>query len=267
MTELSNLKPLTNSSDWAHLYDPNGAAPSLTLNQAYEKFFWGDLLPRLLKDLVPGGRLIELGSAPGRYAVMLSKMSKYEPFGVEYTESGAKLNKRTFEHFGINPANVFHDSFLSPNFISQHQNSFDVVSSFGLIEHFDDPKGAVKAHLELLKTGGTLVVSVPNYLGWNGFWLKIMDPKLADGHNFDVMKLTNFKSMFENSGLDIQYLGMAARYHYFFNGKQTGLRRFIQLLHVNAEPIIHKVLSLASKFINVETRFFSPYLLCVARKR
>ncbi len=267
MTEVSNLKPLTNDSDWAHLYDPNGAAPSLKLEQPYEKFFWGNLLPRLLKDVRSGGRLIELGSAPGRYAMMLSKMSNTEPFGVEYTESGAMLNRRTFEYFGVSPTNVYHDSFLNPDFIAQHSNSFDVVSSFGLIEHFDNPKAAVDAHLKLLKSGGTLVVSVPNYLGWNGLWLKIMDPKLASGHNFEVMKLPVFKSMFEDAGMDIQYLGMAARYHYFFNGKQTGWRRLVQLLHINIEPIIHKIFGGVSRFMNVESCYFSPYLLCVAKKR
>jgi SAM-dependent methyltransferase len=267
MNQISDLKPLTDDSDWAHLYDANGPAPSLTLTQPYEKYFWGDLLPRLVQKVKPGGRLIELGSAPGRYAMMLSKMSNTEPFGVEYTESGAALNRRTFEHFGVNPGNVFHDSFLSPDFIANHRNSFDAVSSFGLIEHFHNPKAAVEAHLAILKPGGTLIVSVPNYRGWNGFWMNIMDPKLADGHNFDVMKLPVFKSLFEGGQLDIEYLGMAARYHFFFSGNQTGWRRVMQLIHINIEPIIHKILGLAAKFMNVESRFFSPYILCVARKR
>jgi SAM-dependent methyltransferase len=165
MTQLSNLKPLTKNSDWAHLYDANGAAPSLKLGPTYEKIFWGEMLPKLLKDVKSGGRLIELGSAPGRYAMILSKMSQTEPFGVEYTESGAALNRRTFEHYGVSATNVYHDSFLNPDFIAQHSGSFDVVSSFGLIEHFDNPKVAVDAHLALLKPGGTLVVSVPNYRG------------------------------------------------------------------------------------------------------
>jgi SAM-dependent methyltransferase len=267
MTQSLDLKPLTDNADWAHLYDASGPAPSLVFDQANEKYFWGDLLPRLTKKIKAGGRVIELGSAPGRYAMILSKMSNTEPFGVEYTESGAALNRRTFEHFGVNPANVFHDNFLNPDFIKQHSNSFDAVSSFGLIEHFDNPKIAVDAHLAILKPGGTLIVTVPNYRGWNGFWMNIMDPKLADGHNFEVMKLSVFKRLFEGSDLEIDYLDMAARYHYFFGGKQTGWRRLLQLIHVNAEHVIHKILSVASKFMNVETRYFSPHLLCVARKR
>jgi SAM-dependent methyltransferase len=267
MNQTTDLKPLTDNADWAHLYDANGPASSLILDQPYEKYFWTELLPRLTKKIKAGGRLIELGSAPGRYAMMLSKMSQTVPHGVEYTESGAALNRRTFEHFGVNPANVFHDSFLNPEFVARHRNSFDAVSSFGLIEHFDNPKAAVDAHLAILKPGGTLIISVPNYRGWNGFWLNIMDPKLADGHNFEVMKLPVFKKLFEASELEIDYLDMAARYHFFFSGKQTGWRRLLQLVHINAEPIIHKILGFVSNFMNVESRYFSPYILCVARKR
>lgn len=151
-------------------------------------------------------------------------------------------------------------------FIERHKNSYDLVESFGLIEHFENPAAALDAHIDLLKPDGTLVVSIPNYRGWNGIWMRLVDPGLAKGHNFEIMKLPVFKALFNRSELDIQYIGMAARYHYFFAGKQSGFKRFIQLIHINLEPAIHWILAKLSKSLNVETEFFSPYMVCVARK-
>ena len=45
---------------------------------------------------------------------------------------------------------------------------FDVVMSRGFIEHFDEPSSVVDRHLDLLKPGGLLVVSIPNLRGVNG---------------------------------------------------------------------------------------------------
>jgi len=43
--------------------------------------------------------------------------------------------------------------------------SFDFVTSFGLIEHFDDPTLLVKEQIDLLKPNGMALITIPNYGG------------------------------------------------------------------------------------------------------
>jgi 2-polyprenyl-3-methyl-5-hydroxy-6-metoxy-1,4-benzoquinol methylase len=257
---------LTEQSDWEGLYGDDRPAPRIELTQSYEIFVFGKLIPGLLSAVTPGSRLIELGSAPGRYALLIARQINATPFGVEYTETGAKLNKKTFQQNGVSPDNVFHDDFLNPEFRARHKEAFDVVSSFGLIEHFEDPASAVAAHIDLVKPGGMLVISIPNYRGWNGLWMKWMCPEIARGHNFDIMKLETFKKLFQMEGFTPKYLGMAGQYHFMPSSQKSGLRRFAHLVHINLEPAIRWLLSGLARFVNVESRYFSPYLLYVGQK-
>jgi 2-polyprenyl-3-methyl-5-hydroxy-6-metoxy-1,4-benzoquinol methylase len=39
--------------------------------------------------------------------------------------------------------------------------------SWGLIEHFTDTESVISAHVNLLKPGGILIVSIPNLRGFN----------------------------------------------------------------------------------------------------
>src|SRR5687767_1378853 len=49
--------------------------------------------------------VLEVGSAPGSFLVKFSRAFGTVPYGVEYTESGAELNRRTFVEHGLDPAN------------------------------------------------------------------------------------------------------------------------------------------------------------------
>ena len=147
------------------------------------------------------------------------------------------------------------------------QSLSPLVSSFGLIEHFSDPVEAVAAHIDLLKPGGTLVISIPNLRGFTGLLKPLMAPRLTDGHNVEIMRLPVFRKLFARPDLEVAYIGMAARFHFYFTGPATGLRRFLQLVAVNLESPLHRLMAIAGKILPMESRFFSPYLLCVARKR
>jgi hypothetical protein len=56
-----------------------------------------------------------------------------------------------------------------------------------VIEHFDDPLGIVKRHIDLLKPGGVAVISVPNYGGWMGRAQGWLDPENLAIHNVGIM--------------------------------------------------------------------------------
>lgn len=59
---------------------------------------------------------------------------------------------------------------------------FDVVVSFGLIEHFSNTTEIVAALSRLIKPGGLIFTNVPNMHGTTGFAQKILDKGVYDIH-------------------------------------------------------------------------------------
>jgi SAM-dependent methyltransferase len=74
---------------------------------------------------------------------------------------------------------VFHTSFPPAG--------YDVVYSSGLIEHFDDPRNIVRAHVALVKPGGKALIAIPDYGGIYGRLQRWLDPENLGIHNLAIM--------------------------------------------------------------------------------
>lgn len=109
-----------------------------------------------------GLRSLEIGSAPGRISIELWRRLGLTPFGLEYTEAGVRAQRALYRKFGLSEDCVMPGDLFDDAWRARHAESFDVVASFGLIEHFGDPQPVLARHLELLRPGGLLVVTVPN---------------------------------------------------------------------------------------------------------
>jgi SAM-dependent methyltransferase len=60
--------------------------------------------------------------------------------------------------------------------------AFDVVVSFGLLEHFKDTTACMAAFSEFLKPGGLLITNIPNLCGLNGLIQKMINRSIFDIH-------------------------------------------------------------------------------------
>lgn len=94
-------------------------------------------------------KVLEIGSGNG----LFSEIIKSEDYrGLEYndkaikdaSEKGVKLIKQSIEDYSKN-----------------HQNMFDVVCSFQVLEHVPNPYTFVEASLKTLKKGGIMIIGVP----------------------------------------------------------------------------------------------------------
>ena len=93
----------------------------------------------------PGARLLEVGCYPGRYLWYFHKYFGYSVEGMEYVKSCASRCQDLMEQRGV-PANIFHADFFKFT-VDNPENRWDVVASFGLIEHFSDTRDVVERHL------------------------------------------------------------------------------------------------------------------------
>jgi cyclopropane fatty-acyl-phospholipid synthase-like methyltransferase len=145
---------------------------------------------------------LEIGSAPGLHLLMLKDKFGYAPYGIEYTEAGAQVNRRLFVQHGLDPAHVIQADLFSPMVVEQYAEHFDVVASFGFVEHFDDVRHVIKCHLDLLKDDGWLIVQIPRLTGLNYWVARLFNRDTLAMHNLSIMQKTAFQELF--TGLPVQ---------------------------------------------------------------
>src|SRR5437764_1489432 len=67
----------------------------------YPEYLLWDVLYRENLPAKRGARVLEVGSAPGEHLVQLWRTFGFEPYGVEYSESGVRVNRELFEQEGL----------------------------------------------------------------------------------------------------------------------------------------------------------------------
>src|SRR5437588_6556522 len=209
------MKALTDRQHWDSIYDSGAVTDAPVrpgpLRKALKRLlgptvleYMRDYRDYLLWDVIypkvllakKGGKVLEVGSAPGRHLIRLREVFGFEPYGVEYSPNGAELNRRLFGQHGISSGNVIEGDFFSPQFQSQYKSRFDVVVSHGFIEHFTDVEGVVAKHLNVLAPGGRLVVTIPNLRGINYFFARVFHKQLIPLHNLSIMRQEEFCRLF-----------------------------------------------------------------------
>jgi 2-polyprenyl-3-methyl-5-hydroxy-6-metoxy-1,4-benzoquinol methylase len=128
----------------------------------------------------PGMKFLEIGCAPGKMLSWVAAVLGAQVSGLDYSEPGVRVAKRLFRELAL-PADIRHEDVFSTTF---PENSFDVVYSAGVIEHFEDPTSIVRIHVKLLKPGGLALITVPNLRGLYG---RLASKETLDIHNLDIM--------------------------------------------------------------------------------
>jgi SAM-dependent methyltransferase len=156
----------------------------------------------LLKTHVkPGCRYIEIGCAPGKMLAWVASVLKAEAAGLDYSEPGIAKCRALFDALGLK-VNLYHDDFFNHHLPPA---SFDVVTSFGVIEHFDDARPVVQRHLDLVKPGGLALITVPNYSGVYGSLQRWFDAPNLMLHNLDIMNPCALKALADSQDVESVY--------------------------------------------------------------
>jgi SAM-dependent methyltransferase len=192
-------------------------------NELFWDDFWSEItLPALIEPdvqwylalseafrthLPPGKdtqKILEIGCAPGRWLVWFRQALHYQVSGCDSSPHGISLTRDNLRLNGIKGELYQGDMFS--NIVPEH--TFDVVVSIGLIEHFTETEAIIRRHLDFVKPGGYLVLSVPNMAGkFNHSLLRLARmQQFLSVHNLKVMKSEVFQSIAQAHNLDIVFL-------------------------------------------------------------
>jgi ubiquinone/menaquinone biosynthesis C-methylase UbiE len=111
----------------------------------------------LLKHYPPPRKILEAGCGLGRWVIALSK-DGYDVTGIEIHEEALNIIKTNYK---ANNLTLVHGDIFKMNFPDE---SFDAITSLGVLEHLEDMdilKEAILEHKRVLEKNGIFLITVP----------------------------------------------------------------------------------------------------------
>lgn len=278
------MERLTDAKYWESIHAPLSATPAtsgwfkahlkkllgprvLDYMADYPSYqLWNVILPKFLRR-EDGAKALEVGSAPGFNLIRLHQTFGFDPFGVEYSPPGVELNREIFKLNGIAPQNVIQADFLSAPFQERYRNQFDLVMSFGFIEHFSDVEEVISKHVHVLSSGGHLVVTIPNLRGVNYFLSWVFQKDVIPLHNTSIMHRQTFCTLFARLGVTPLMCGYYGTFNFgLFNTSRVSWKRHLLKLSGDAQRLLNAIFRIVFGARGAESGYFSPYLIFVGIK-
>lgn len=168
---------------------------SLTIAKKYIKPEFDGILKKYL-PVSSNMNCLEIGAIPGGFLAYFNKEFKYRIIGIDFAN-----NKKIFEdNMKVNDIKQY--KFINKDIMHFYPaEKFDVVSSFGFIEHFDNYEEIIKKHIDLVSDGGYLVISLPNFRNLQYIYRILFDKDNLKIHNLKSMKIKKLKSIIESHGM------------------------------------------------------------------
>jgi SAM-dependent methyltransferase len=181
---------------------------------------------------------------------------------------GADLNRKLFAAHGADPANVIQADFFDPALQERYRGWFDVVVSRGFIEHFHDVEDVIRKHLNLLRSGGLLVVAIPNLRGINKPLSALFHREALAMHNQNIMTRERFASLFPSEQAERLFCGYYGTFSfYLFSAPPGSPMRVLLAACMKVQPVLNSLFRLLLEERGAESRWFSPTLLFLGVKR
>lgn len=214
-----------------------------------------------------GKKLLEIGCARSAWLPYFAKEFGFRVFGIDHSEIGCQQALEVLASSGVK-GNVLCADFFSPH--ESMLEGFDVVVSFGVVEHFDDTTACIRALARFLKRGGMLITSIPNFVGLVGVLQRLLNKAVYNVHV--PLRADELWKAQEAACLKV------LRCHYFLSANfgvinwcrgETGSISFLRKNFLL--PSLHQIEKAIWTFELVlsplpANRFLSPYIMSVAER-
>lgn len=244
------------------------------VSKDYWSNFWSKYKPEIVTSVLfedifekylsynPKLRCIEIGCVPGNFLIFLHKRYGYRIYGMDYCDEFETLIEN-MKINGVRRYKIFKENFLFWNPALR----FDIVCSFGFIEHFTNYEEVIEKHIHLLKRDGLLIITVPNFrYGQAILHILFKDfQNVVKTHNLTVMNPRTLKKLLEKKGLKIIFLNYYQTFDFWLvNPREGNSFNSIEKLLL---WLIWRIKTFLTKFkVTIPNKYFSPHIVCVAQK-
>ncbi|MDB4924288.1 bifunctional 2-polyprenyl-6-hydroxyphenol methylase/3-demethylubiquinol 3-O-methyltransferase UbiG [Mucilaginibacter sp.] len=220
-------------------------------------YIFGDILAKIIAE--KGAKTaIELGGFPGYYAIYLKKYQDMDTTLLDYFIHPGLVNELLAKN-GLQENDI--KIIEADLFTYEPEVQYDMVLSFGLIEHFSDTKAIIENHLPFLKPGGTLFITLPNFKGINGWVQRKFDLENYNKHYIESMNPALLADYCRQLGLKDVASYYHGRFSMWLENKATQsafAKAFVNTLWFTGKVI--------TKFIKFESKMLSPYIVLKATR-
>lgn len=155
-------------------FDANDQSLDNYVNLQLHAFF-----QKLLKDKEKFS-VLEIGCANSIWPIYFHQYFNADVYGLDYSEIGCEKSRALLKYYNT-PGEIYCADLFSPP--ADLLQQFDLVVSFGVVEHFEDTANCLKSCAALVKPGGLLLTLVPNIPSIIGVIQKYVDRAIYDIHN------------------------------------------------------------------------------------
>lgn len=254
------MKKLTEIEFWENFWEnvelPEYLNPDLKNDRVIS-----EVIKRYVPSVDGDGTALEVGCAPGKWLAFFNKELGYSIRGFDYVQSAVETTRTNLTLLGI-PEDQFEISVEDFNMLSKKEK-YDVVCSFGFIEHFDDTERVFDGHLELVKQDGFLIIGLPSLNGINKWVHRLCDRdcaesrKLIPKHHLESMNLGLYQRLAVERGVEVVFIGYIGGFEPSMFNTQLIRNKLLRLL----TRIVVKTFSIV--FFNTNNRFTSSYIMTI----
>jgi hypothetical protein len=202
------------------------------------------------------GSAIEIGSYPGPHLATLGDLG-YELNGIDFCPDNAIRLPMWLKKEGFTIGEFWVNDFFEFNC----ERKFDVVCSFGFIEHFLNYDEVITKHANLVNQGGYLLLTTPNFRGKvQQFLHRYFDKGNLAVHNLDSMQPDIWAKQLTVAGFEILYKGHFGGFWFWRGDENLSFTKRIII------GIIERLIPRLRKLVSADSESTSAYCGIVARK-
>ncbi len=231
----------------------DAAYAKLDVSYDSERVLFRELFERYLK---PGGTCFEVGCYPGNFLIYLGTRFGYTVGGIDTTPFiSSRLPQRLARH-GVAVGDLYREDFLKFTI----PRRYDVVCSFGFIEHFRDFEEVIRKHIALVAPRGTLIISCPNFRRGQYALHRLFDAPNLRHHVLEAMDLAKWGKVMKTNGMNVVHQGYYQTFDFWVDAPPRN-----QLMAAAANLVVRAAGGVNRRF-DLPNRWLSPYMISIARK-
>lgn len=219
----------------------------------------GHGIENFIKQNIPpnsNGNCLEIGSYPGPFLATFGDLG-YTLNGIDFHPGNKEKLPEWLRSLNLKTGIFVTEDFFEFNTLQK----FDVVASFGFIEHFHNYQEVITKHAALVNSNGYLIITTPNFKGWIQHRLhKTYDKTNLSFHNIESMQPGIWAAQLEKQGFDVIYKGFFGDF-WFWRAPEK-MNSFKKKTFWFVERLIPRI----RKLLWFQSPAFSAYCGIVAKK-
>lgn len=205
----------------------------------------------------PEKKVLEIGCADSNFLCYIAKKFGYRAYGIDYSDAIT----RTADLFRFNnlPEPILYKGDL---FSWRTDDRFDLVCSFGFVEHLENLNKIIAKHTELIATGGKLIITLPHFAHAQYIFHWLIDRKNLKKHNTRIMNLNSIEKAIAKSGLKLERLSYYKTFGFWTErNDMVSWEKIVNWGIIKFGKVLTKVFGYDRPNV-----LFSPHIVCVATK-